>query len=191
MKEGMSTTAKGIVQIFDITDERKELFYGCNDIHPQNMANIIAKALSNEAGGLIFEMALGSGGSHIDAAGNIVYLPPNTDGEGATLYQETYSAIINTDAAKLGCSVVSARSPLPDITSEIVCTLLLQSHEPTGQAITDSITSDPNAPYIFDELGLRSGDGHLLTHITFNPIEKTATRIFEIIYTIVVGVVGI
>lgn len=183
----------GNVAVYDVTVGRRLVFRDHNDIHPENCAYAIAQALSGSTGGVIKSMALGSGGTHLDAAGNLVYLPPNVTAESANLYQQTYIAKINSniadgEATPTGNSVISTKSPAPEITSEITCTLFLPANEPAGQASNDAATTDPNAPYIFDELGLKNADGRLLTHIVFSPIEKTANRIFEIKYSLVVSV---
>jgi len=191
--EQLKVTAKGHVQVFDVTDTRILLEDTWNDIHPQNLAYTVARALAGAANGEIYAMSLGSGGTHLDAAGNLVYLPANTQSESANLYQETYNVKINSNLADgtetpSGNSVVAKQSQPPEITSEVTCTLFLPAHIPAGQAVNDATSTDPNAPYIFDELGLKTVEGRLLTHCIFSPIEKTANRIFEIKYSLIISV---
>ena len=64
----------------------------------------------------------------------------------------------------------------------------LGASEPAGQATADNTTVDPNALYVFDELGLKTADGLLLSHLVFSPIEKTSNRAFNITYTLTCSV---
>ena len=57
----------------------------------------------------------------------------------------------------------------------------------------DQGTLDNNASvdgtFVFDELGLRAragtlGAGILLSHVIFHPVEKSANRVIQVIYTI-------
>lgn len=70
-----------------------------NAVHPQNMARIIARALSGEHNASIYRMAFGNGGTTTDAALQVIYKTPN-DGQppdiatwNSRLYHETYSEI--------------------------------------------------------------------------------------------------
>ena len=137
-------------------------------------------------------MALGNGGTHINSSLDIVYLPPNTTGTSATLYNKTYSQIIDGQNASVsaGDSVVSAASPSPAITSIVTCTMEITPDEPSGQATSDDITTNPDSTYTFDELGLISQDSPplLLSHLIFSPVEKTANRSILITYTLTISV---
>lgn len=72
-----------------------------NAVHPQNMARIIARALSNESNSRIHRIAFGNGGTEIDAALTISFKtpndgqPPDTQTWESRLYNETYSEVID------------------------------------------------------------------------------------------------
>ena len=72
--------------------------------------------------------------------------------------------------------------------SDILITCLLDYGEPAGQDAFDNSTNmDGN--YVFDELGIKSwtgtlGQGDLLTHVVFNPVQKSLNRLIQIDYTI-------
>jgi hypothetical protein len=188
MQENVNVKIKGRCRIQDI--ESEEIIRDQhNDVHPQNMALVIARALSRDANGHIFKMCFGNGGTFYTSSGLLVYRPPNTIGS-ADLYNETYS--VNVDDQSVGTpesnSVVSSPSPNPSITSNIRIIAQLNANEPSEQSSSDNITTNPEAPYIFDEIGLKTEDGLLLTHLTFNPTEKTGNRAFRIIYDLTVSV---
>ena len=158
-----------------------------NAVHSENMATIIARSLARESDGFVYKLSLGNGGTFLNSSDQIVYRTPNVIGA-ATLYNETYSEIVDdTDGAvPVGNSVTSASSPPPAITSLVVVTMEIDPSEPAGQAVSDDVP--PNPLYVFDELGLKSTDGLLLTHVIFSPISKTANRGFTITYTLTVAV---
>lgn len=160
-----------------------------NAIHPQNMALVVARALAREDNGYVFELAFGNGGTFYNSSSQLVYKTPNILGSGATLYNQTYT--VKVDETSSGTpstnSTVALPSPAPALTSLVVVTAQLSATEPLGQAVSDAVTTDPNAPFIFDEIGLKSPDGLLLSHLVFNPIEKTANRAWLITYTITVS----
>lgn len=90
---------KGHVHIVD--DLGNVLLDQYNAIHPQNMARVIARALSNESNYTIYRMAFGNGGTTTDAAITVTYNPPN-DGQipdtrtwDSRLYNEIYSEIVD------------------------------------------------------------------------------------------------
>lgn len=82
-----------------------------NAVHPQNVARVIARALSNESNYQIYRIAFGNGGTTIDAASTITYKTPN-DGQSpdvrtwdSRLYHETYSEIINEGLVALNADL--------------------------------------------------------------------------------------
>jgi hypothetical protein len=162
-----------------------------NAIHPQNMALVIARSLSRDTLTTpgIFSMAFGNGGTFFNSSGVLIYRPPNTVGS-ATLYNQTYSVQVDDQSAGTPAtnSVTFAQSTSPAITSIVTVIAQLSAGEPSGQSSADNINVNPNAPYMFDEIGLKSSDGLLLSHIVFNPFEKTANRAFLITYTLTISV---
>ena len=180
---------EGHIKIFDpeydvtFVDKR-------NAIHYENMSISLANSLSNQTSGSIYEMSFGTGGTSVDPTGLITYLTPNTVGTNSSLYNQTYSKLVdqnaaeNTDAFRNKMEV----NHLSGATySDIVISCLLDYGEPDGQeAFDNSVDLDGN--FVFDELGLRSfnptGTGKLLTHVIFHPVQKSLNRLLQIDYTI-------
>jgi len=85
-----------------------------NAIHPQNMARVISRSLSNESNFSIHRIAFGNGGTSVDAAFQVTFKTPN-DGLSpdlqewrSRLYNETYSEIIDDSNASIGTDPGSA-----------------------------------------------------------------------------------
>jgi len=85
---------QGFVKVYDPNND--EVFVDKkNAIHYENISIAMAQALSNRLDpdgaklGVIYSMAFGNGGSSVDPTGVITYLPPNTVGQNAGLYNET------------------------------------------------------------------------------------------------------
>jgi hypothetical protein len=99
-KQGfLPVSVKGHCKIVD--DLGNVLLDKDNAIHPQNMARVIARSLSNEHNFFINRIAFGNGGTVVNAAFTITYKTPN-DGQApdiatwnSRLYKETYSEIVN------------------------------------------------------------------------------------------------
>jgi hypothetical protein len=160
-----------------------------NAIHPKNMASAIARSLSRNDNGFVFKLSFGNGGTFLNSSNKIIYRSPNILGA-ADLYNQTYEVQVdnNTQGTPPSNSVVPSDSPSPAITSVVTITCVLNSDEPAGQAVSSNLTTDFNSPFFFDELGLKTADGLLLSHLIFNPIEKTANRAFLITYTLTISV---
>ena len=66
-------------------------------------------------------------------------------------------------------------------------TCLLDYGEPSGQEAFDNTTNN-EAQYVFDELGLKSysetNQSRLLTHVVFHPVQKSLNRLIQIDYTV-------
>ena len=181
---------QGHIKIFD--PETKEVFIDKrNAIHYENFSIGLAQAMSNQGQGFIAEMCFGNGGSRIDPTGIITYLTPNTVGLNADLYNRTYTknidsnSILNLDPAR---NFMEVRHITGTAYTDILVSCLLDFGEPSGQQAFDQSTS--TTPYVFDELGLRSyspdgaGQGMLLTHVIFHPVQKSLNRLLQIDYTV-------
>lgn len=166
-----------------------------NAIHYENISIAMAQTLSNrtsaQGGGWIYEMAFGNGGSSVDPTGVITYLPPNTTGQNADLYNETYAKVVddnsaaNLDPANNYMTVIHTAGK---VYTDILVTCLLDYGEPAGQQAFDNSTNF-NGEYVFDELGLKSWAGsdtelRLITHVIFHPVQKSLNRQIQIDYTL-------
>ena len=191
MKEQFQVKVNGHVVVRDVKTNEIVLDQS-NAIHPQNMALIIARSLARDSvtSPGIFSMSFGNGGTFYNSSNVLIYRPPITVGSSASLYNQTYSVQVDDQSAGTPAtnSVTYAQSTNPAITSVVTIVAQLGAGEPVGQAPTDNITVNPNAPFVFDEIGLKSSDGLLLSHLVFNPFEKTANRAFLITYTLTISV---
>ena len=185
---------EGFVKIFD--PNNGEIFVDKNNaIHYENMSISLAETLSNrtsaQGGGWIYEMAFGNGGSSVDPTGIITYLPPNTTGINADLYNETYAKIVDdndagdTDPSNNYMQVIHTSGK---VYTDILVSCLLDYGEPPGQQAFDNSTNF-NGEYVFDELGLKGWAGsatnlRLLTHVIFHPVQKSLNRQIQIDYTV-------
>ena len=162
-----------------------------NAIHYENISVCMANTLSDKTNGFIYQMAFGNGGSAVDPTGVITYLPPNTTGTNASLYNETYSKVVdnnsaaNQDPANNYITVVHTSG---QVYTDIIVTCLLDYGEPAGQQAFDNGTNF-NGEYVFDELGLQCWNGSssnllLITHVIFHPVQKSLNRQIQIDYTL-------
>ncbi len=162
-----------------------------NAIHYENISICMANTLADRNIGYIYKMAFGNGGSAVDPTGVITYLPPNTTGQNASLYNETYSKVVddnsaaNTDTANNFLTVVHTSGA---VYTDIITTCLLDYGEPAGQQAFDNSTNF-NGEYVFDELGLQCWNGSatnllLITHVIFHPVQKSLNRQIQIDYTL-------
>jgi hypothetical protein len=180
---------EGHIKIFD--PETKEVFIDKrNAIHYENMSVAMVQSLSNQGLGTVYQMVFGSGGTIVDPTGLITYLTPNTVGVNSSLYNQTYTKIVDQNATE-NVDPIRNKMEVRHISgatySDILISCLLDYGEPLDQeAFDNSVNMDGN--FVFDELGLRSynpnGDGKLLTHVVFHPVQKSLNRLLQIDYTI-------
>jgi hypothetical protein len=168
-----------------------------NSIHFENMSITLANGLAGKATGNIHEMHFGSGGTAISGTGGITYFPSNVTSESADLYNPTYYKVVNdqsslnTDATK---NFIEVRHLLGTNYSDVIVTCTLDYSEPSGQEAFDD-TTDITSSYVFDEIGLKTydasgaGNGRLITHVIFSPVQKSLNRLIEIIYTLRISLV--
>ena len=161
-----------------------------NAIHYENMSISLAESIANAGQGFIYEMSFGNGGTTIDPTGIITYLTPNSTGTNASLYNETYSkvvddrAVVNLDPTR---NKIETRHVTGTNYTDVFITCLLDYGEPAAQEAFDNTNNNESA-YVFDELGLRAysttGTGRLLTHVIFHPVQKSLNRLIQIDYTV-------
>ena len=200
MEETMTTTpnensgilVQGHIKIFDPTTQ--EVFVNKrNAIHYENMSISLAESLANSGKGFIFQMVFGNGGTIVDPTGIITYLTPNTTGTNSSLYNQTFAkvvdakSVLNKDPTR---NKVEVRHVSGTTYSDLLVSCLLDYGEPSDQEAFDNATY-ADSQYLFDELGLRAydpagvdGQGRLLTHVIFHPVQKSLNRLIQIDYTV-------
>lgn len=162
-----------------------------NAIHYENISIAMANTLADRNTGYIYSMAFGNGGSAVDATGVITYLPPNTTGQNASLYNQTYAKVVDDNsAADLDPSnnYLTVVHTSGQVYTDIITTCTLDYGEPAGQQAFDNSTNF-NGEYVFDELGLQCWNGSaddllLITHVIFHPVQKSLNRQIQIDYTL-------
>jgi hypothetical protein len=187
---------EGFVKIYD--PNNGEVFVDKkNAIHYENISIAMAQALSNRLDangsrlGIIYQMAFGNGGSSVDPTGVITYLPPNTVGQNADLYNETYAKVVDDNSAADADPENNNMTVLHTsgtVYTDILVTCLLDYGEPPEQQVFDNSTNF-NGEFVFDELGLKSWNGgvdqlRLITHVIFHPVQKSLNRQIQIDYTL-------
>lgn len=184
------TSIQGFLKIYDPASG--EVFVDKNNaIHYENISICMANTLADKNTGFIYKMAFGNGGSAVDPTGVITYLPPNTTGQNASLYNETYSKVVDNNSAANQDPVNNYLTVLHtsgNVYTDIVTTCLLDYGEPSGQQAFDNSTNF-NGEYVFDELGLQCWNGSasnllLITHVIFHPVQKSLNRQIQIDYTL-------
>lgn len=188
--DGAAPKVTGHLLIKDV-DSGEVLLNKRNAIHYENFSVAIGRALANRPDGNIHEMHFGSGGSTVNGTGAITYFPPNTTGSEANLYNPTYAKVVN-DLSPLNVdpskNFIEINHLNNTMYTDIVVTCTLDYSEPSGQSAFDDDT-DMEGDFVFDEIGLKtydpvSGGGLLLTHVIFNPIQKSLNRLIEVVYTV-------
>jgi hypothetical protein len=180
---------EGHIKIFD--PESKEVFIDKrNAIHYENMSVAMVNSLSNQGKGTVYQMVFGTGGTIVDPTGLITYLTPNTIGVSSSLYNQTYAKVVDQNATE-NVDPVRNKMEIRHISgatySDILISCLLDYGEiPDQEAFDNSV--DLSGNFVFDELGLKSydpnGEGRLLTHVIFHPVQKSLNRLLQIDYTI-------
>ena len=190
----ISYKIEGFIKVYD--PNSGEVFVDkSNAINYENMSEALADTLSSRGYGEIYEMAFGNGGASVDETGVITYLPPNTTGQNASLYNQTYvkivddTSVFNLDPTRNKMTVSHTSGK---VYTDILVQCLLDYGEPAGQEAFDNSTQTAGT-YVFDELGLLANYGtdsngmvitRLLTHVIFHPVQKSLNRQIQVDYTV-------
>ena len=190
VNENNGVHVEGHIKIFD--PENNEVFVDKrNAIHYENMSWALANTLANKLTGFVHEMHFGNGGTSVDPTGVITYLPANSTGSNADLYNQTYYKVVDDNSAlnlDPTRNKIEVRPTPGFVYTDILVSCLLDYGEPAGQQAFDNTTNFDDA-FVFDELGLKSwngtaGAGKLLTHVVFHPVQKSLNRLIQIDYTV-------
>lgn len=182
--------AEGFVKITD-ADTGEVLRDKSNAIHFENFSQALAESIANKPTGRIYSMTFGNGGTAVDPTGDLVFLPPNSVGQNADLYNQTYAKVVddnsaaNLDPTRNKITVLHTAGKLY---TDILISCMLDFGEPLGQQAFDNATN-MDGEFVFDELGIKVWNGSaqnlkMITHVVFHPIQKSLNRRIQIDYTI-------
>lgn len=207
IKDTLDALIEGHIKIWD--PNSGEIFVNKrNAVNFEVISMVIANLLSGQSVGqglYVSEMHFGNGGTIVDSTGVISYRPPNVNGQSEQLYNATFFKVVdetdlvnNTDV-NFNKTTVTHTNGLNY--TDLVVTATVDYNEPApppnvfnisgvAQDLQDIATTLEES-FVFDELGLKIkgttnelGDGLLLTHVIFHPVQKSANRLLQVIYTL-------
>lgn len=208
MIEPLTINIDGHVKIWD--PNTKEVFVDKhNAINPETMSIVAANMLSGNKNMYIYEMHFGNGGVVIDETGNITYKDVTinvNNGTVASLFYPTYFKVVDNDPyidPELNPDVTRNKMEVVHTQglnySDLVITCTLEEPEPNVDSLgniydAEQLNMDDQTnftgEFVFNELGLKSkgadgvNTGYLLSHIVFHPVQKSANRIIQVVYTL-------
>lgn len=211
MNDQVNLSIDGHVKIWDPVS-REVYVDKHNAINAETMSLVAAHMLQGNNNAYIYEMHFGNGGAIIDETGNITYKDVSLNLEAGTLaglYNPTYFKVVdapldpenganpdNEDPTKNKVEIVHTEGLKY---TDLVITCTLKQDEPDanspGNLVTPAVqrglddAPDFTGEFIFNELGLRSkGTGslpsYLLSQIVFHPVQKSANRVIQVVYTL-------
>ena len=177
---------EGHIKIWD-PESGEVLVRRRNAVNFENMSIAIANLLANSSGSTstyeIATMRFGNGGTSIDGLGAVTYKATNTNSASGALYNETHSQTVDDAITSSVDNQVIAQHTSPNNYSDVTTTCTLDYNIPAGQDTTDTATN-MNDTYVFDELALYTANNDLLTHVIFHPVQKSANRKIQVVYTL-------
>lgn len=177
---------EGHIKIWD-PESGEVLVRRRNAINYENMSIAIASLLANETGNTgthqIATMRFGNGGTTIDGLGAVTYKATNTNSASGALYNQTFSQAVDEAVSGSALNGTEISHTAPNTFTDAIITCTLDYGDVGGQDTTDTASS-MNGTYVFDELAVYSGNNDMLTHVIFHPVQKSANRKIQVIYTL-------
>lgn len=177
---------EGHIKIWD-PESGEVLVRRRNAVNYENMSIAIANLLASEAGSTstyeVSTMRFGNGGTSIDGLGAVTYKATNTNSSTGALYNQTFSQAVDESVTGSADNSVEASHTSPNTYSDVIVTCTLDYATPGGQDTLDTATN-MNGTYVFDELALYTANNDLLTHVIFHPVQKSANRKIQVVYTL-------
>jgi len=203
-REDSNVMMEGHIKIWD--PESGDIYINKrNAINFENMSIALAQSLSNRGEGTVYELHFGNGGTVVTATGTVEYRTPNTDGQSEDLYNATFFKVIDESDTFNNTDITQNYMEISHVAgtnyTDIIVTCTLDYDEPSAtdttfnlagvdQDVVDNAT-DFNGSFVFDELGLKNksasanlNEGLLLTHVVFHPVQKSANRLLQVVYTL-------
>jgi hypothetical protein len=211
MLENLNISVDGHVKIWN--PESQEVFVDKhNAINPETMSILIANAIASYNNPYIYEMHFGNGGTIIDETGNITYKDVTVNLENgvlAGLFNATYFQVVDKDERPELNPNPTKNKIAVDHTeglnySDVIITCTIERSDPSTTSLGNlTVISQENldeatsfdGEFVFDEIGLKSkgadgiNTGQLLTHIVFHPVQKSANRVIQVVYTLRIRIV--
>ena len=177
---------EGHIKIWD-PESGEVLVRRRNAVNYENMSIAIANLLASEAGSTstyeVSTMRFGNGGTSIDGLGAVTYKATNTNSSTGALYNQTFSQAVDESVTGSADNSVEASHTSPNTYSDVIVTCTLDYATPSGQDTLDTATN-MDGTYVFDELALYTANNDLLTHVIFHPVQKSANRKIQVVYTL-------
>tara|TARA_B100001093_G_scaffold427557_1_gene421948 strand:+ start:9107 stop:9766 length:660 start_codon:yes stop_codon:yes gene_type:complete len=177
---------EGHIKIWD-PESGEVLVRRRNAVNFENMSIALANLLASESGATstyeIKTLRFGNGGTSIDGLGAVTYKATNTNSASGALYNQTHSQTVDETISGSADNSTEASHTSPNAYSDVTVTCTLDYGTPTGQDTTDTATN-MNGTYVFDELALYTANNDLLTHVIFHPVQKSANRKIQVVYTL-------
>lgn len=190
LEENQNTKVAGHIKILD--PETGEVFVDKrNAINYENMSIALAYSLAGLTDGdgttgepySILQLGFGNGGVNVTGTGNLSYRATNTSTVSGQLYNQTYvKSVANSQTEDTENNIVISHVGGNNY-SDIVITATLGYNEPSDQDEFDTAV-DNNGDYVFDELGIKLQTGEYISHVIFHPVQKSANRKIQVIYTV-------
>lgn len=191
--DSVKVEIKGFVKVVDLTDpENPEVLVDkANAIHHENMSLALARSLahrlsSGSVTGPIWKMRFGNGASSVNAIDEVTYLPPNTVGQSADLYNATFEKVVddeNSSNSNVAKNKLEVSHVGGNLYSDVIVTCTLDAGEPAGQDVLD-ISASMAGDFVFDEFGLVDYAGNLISHVRHHPVQKSLNRVIQVIYVL-------
>lgn len=202
MLDNANVEIEGFVKVWDpVTGEIIQ--QGHNAINKEAMSYVLASLMQGPSGPYLYEMHFGNGGAIVDETGNITYRDVEInleDGLSAGLYNPTYFKIVdatdelNDDVTKNKVEIAHTQG-LYYTDVIVTCTLSPEQPDAADYGNLVSLTQDEidqgtlTGNFVFNELGLKVkgtelNTGYLISHIIFHPVQKSANRTIQVVYTL-------
>ena len=190
LQENQNTKVVGHIKILD-PDSGEVFVDKRNAINYENMSIALAYSLAGLTSGdgssgdpySILQLGFGNGGVNVTGTGNLSYRAPNTNTVSGRLYNQTYvKGVANSQLQDVENNMIVSHVGGNNY-SDIIITSTLGYNEPSDQEEFDTAT-DSDGNYVFDELGIRLQTGEYISHVIFHPVQKSANRKIQVIYTV-------
>lgn len=176
-----------------------------NAVNQEVISYVIAEMLQASVGKYIAEMHFGNGGVIIDTTGNITYKDVELNlqsGFSASLFSPTYFKVVDTSDTVNNDDITKNKVEISHVSgltyTDLIITCTLDPDQPNADDVGNLVretqanidTGNLTGNFVFNELGLKCkgedglNTGHLLSHIVFHPVQKSANRTIQVVYTL-------